>query len=117
MAENLKQATVAAKAESKGLSPEEIWIRAFVEFYGTDNTTRCCEDDLNGVSLTRVVEALMLGSLAETVHLQRGGCICTISHQSDDDLVEVSVFFDADVMKLEIKKANRMEQYREPNAA
>ncbi len=107
-----------ASKRRKAPAPEEIWVREFVSFYGTDNATRVIEGTLSGVSLTRVVAALADGSLVESIKRDGSGCECQFIHRSEDDTVEVWVFFEAMVMKLEILSAKVVVEIDdEPNAA
>jgi hypothetical protein len=101
------------------LSSEEIWIREFVAFAGTENITRYCSDDLGGVSLTRVMETLMRGELTLTSKCDGPGTLCTYEHYSDEgDGVEVTVWFVATEAALEIREARCVkEDDSEPNAA
>lgn len=96
---------------------EQRWIRAFVAFYGTDNVLRFSVEDLGGVTLTRIHEALRLGTVVVSEKCEGPGCTCTIEHLSDN-LVEVVVYFDASTTTLEIRKARIIvESKREPDAA
>ena len=98
---------------------EQIWVQEFVQFYGTDNVTRFFRADLNGVSLTRAVEALLSGDMVSSEKCDGPGCQCIFRHRNDDDLVEVEVFFNSGLMELEITPTRTIveEQGSEPNAA
>jgi hypothetical protein len=98
-------------------TPEEVWIRGFLEFSGTDNVTRYCRADLRGVSLTRVIEAIFLGEMIRSNKCDGAGAVCLFHHESDCDAVDVEVFFVAGEMKLEIRGALTVEVQGEPNAA
>jgi hypothetical protein len=99
-------------------APEVIWIRAFLGISGTENITRFCRDDLNGVSLTRAIEAIQRGECVSTDKCDGPGAICTFVHESDDDEVEVQVFFEAGTVMLEIRGARRVKEVEsEPDAA
>jgi hypothetical protein len=89
---------------------EEIWIRAFVEFYATENITRVCREDLGGVSLTRAFEALTCGSVVASEKCDGPGVVCRLEHRSDDDFVAVVVYFEAGEMVLEIREAAVIEE-------
>lgn len=90
-------------------SPEEVWVKAFVEFTGTTSVTAFCAADLGGVSLTRVVEALRMGSMTWANKCDGSGSICAFEHAADDqDTVEVVVWFEANEEKLEIREARRI---------
>ena len=100
--------------------PEQVWVRAFVAFTGTDNVTSFCSEDLGGVSLTRIVETLNVGTMTWSNVSEGGGCTCTFVHVADEaDVVEVLVWFKANEEWLEVRKARRliMEDDCEPNAA
>lgn len=106
------------KARRHQPGPEEIWIKAFLEFSGTDRVTRFYRDGMQGVSLTRAVEALRLGDCLYTEKCDGPGAICRFEHQSDDDAVEVTVFFVAADEVLEIREARvLMEVKGETNDA
>jgi hypothetical protein len=98
-------------------TPEELWIKGFLEYSGTDNITRIYRFDLHGVSLTRAIEAICCGELIWSDKCDGPGAICTFRHESDD-IVEVVVFFAAGEMVLEIRGAKVVtEEPGEPNAA
>jgi hypothetical protein len=108
------------KRRLKRPSPEEVWVREFVEFTGTDGVTSFNTADLNGVSLTRAIEALRSGNLAWANKSDGSGSLCCFEHSADpQDAVEVTVWFEANEQKLEIREARRiiMENDSEPNAA
>lgn len=76
------------------LLPEEVWIREYLRCYGYERETRFCPDELGGVSLTRVVEALLCGHLVHRDMADGDGAICTFEHDSDDGgAVQVRVHF------------------------
>lgn len=106
------------KAKRRRLTPEEVWIRSFLGFSGTDNVCRCCLSDLGGISLTRAVEALTCGECTSAEKCDGSGTVCIFEHKSDDDEVEVSVFFVAPEEVIEIQWARvKKEAKGEPNAA
>lgn len=108
------------KARPKQPSPEEVWVKEFVEFTGTDGVTSFVAADLNGVSLTRIVEVLRLGDLSWANKSNGAGSVCSFRHSTDpQDVVEVIVWFEANEQKLEIQEAKRiiLEDDNEPNAA
>ncbi|WP_108682243.1 hypothetical protein [Methyloceanibacter sp. wino2] len=98
---------------------EEIWIRAFVEYSGTGGVTCFCQADMGGVSLTRAIEALQLGECVLSSKCEGPGAICVFEHESEDDTVEVTVFFDSSIHALEIRAACvvKEENEGEPDAA
>lgn len=96
---------------------EETWVRGFLEHSGTENITRFCPQDMIGVSLTRACEALSLGTCVYSDKCEGSGAICTFEHESEDDIVEVTVVFVAAEETLEILKARVKENDSEPNAA
>ena len=98
-------------------TPEEVWIRGFLEFSGTDNVTRYWRDDLRGVSLTRVIEAIFLGEMVRSKKCEGPGTVCTFLHDEEAGSVEVEVFFVAGEMRLEIREALTVEVQSEPNDA
>jgi hypothetical protein len=99
-------------------SPEETWIKTFLEFSGTDNVTRVYRADLRGVSLTRAVEAICRGEMVRSEKCEGSGALCTFRHESDDATVEAEVFFSAGEMVLEIRGAEVVtEDDSEPDAA
>lgn len=65
---------------------EETWLRAFVEFEGTENSIRFSDDDLGGVSLVRVLQALMLGSVISAEKCDDPGTICVVFYSSEEDI-------------------------------
>lgn len=106
------------KRKRRQLTPEQEWIRAFLEFYGTENITRFCEADLNGVALIRVVEALLCGDQISSEKCSGPGTICVFEHESDADQVEATVWFAAGEMMLEIKGTRKVKETDgEPDAA
>jgi hypothetical protein len=99
-------------------TPEETWIKGFLEFSGTDNVTRFYRADLRGVSLTKAVEAICQGDLIRSEKCDGPGSVCTFRHESEDGAVEVKVFFVASEMVLEIRGANAVKEVNgEPDAA
>ena len=84
----------------------------------TENVTRFCRDDLGGVSLIRIAQALMCGEHVSSEKCEGPGTVCIFSHESDDDEVEVTVWFDAGGIVLELKGARKVkEMTSEPNNA
>ena len=61
----------------RGFPSEETWLRSFVGFHGTDGVIRFCEDDLGGVSLVRIVEALLRGHIVSAEKCDGPGTVCT----------------------------------------
>lgn len=98
------------KRKRRALTPEQVWIREFLEFYGTKNITRLCRDDLNGISLIRAVEALMSGDQVSSEKHDGPGTTCVFQHQSDDDFVEVTAWFVSTEMVLVIKGASVVKE-------
>lgn len=108
----------APKARPRSLLPEEVWIREFVEFHSTDNVIRFSLSTLKEVSLTRAIEALTRGRMIGSEKRCDPGTDCVIQHESDSDLVEVHVFFEANRMHLQILKAILVKEKKgEPDAA
>jgi|GraSoiStandDraft_11_1057310.scaffolds.fasta_scaffold334930_2 hypothetical protein len=107
------------KPRRRRRTAEEIWVKEFLGFSGTDNVTRFCKGDLSGVSLTRAVQALCRGDCIQAEKCDGPGTVCTFVDQDDDDLVEVVVFFIASESILEIRAARRVnqEEKNEPDAA
>ena len=100
--------------------PEEVWIKGFVDFTGTERVTSVCAADLGGVSLTRIVEALRKGTMSWSNKCGAAGAVCAFEHTNEEqETVEVLVWFEANEEKLEIREARRiiMEDDSEPNAA
>ncbi|MGJ5204367.1 hypothetical protein [Bradyrhizobium sp. HKCCYLR20261] len=98
--------------------PEAVWVREFLGVGGTDNVTRFCIDDLNGVTLVRAVEAAMCGDLLWAEKCDGVGTQCMFDHSSDDDRVQVLIWFSSNEARLEIRRAASVkENDREPNAA
>jgi hypothetical protein len=115
-----RAATKPSKRQRKRIPPpEEVWVKGFVEFTGTTNVTAFCASDLGGVNLTRVVEALRMGSMVWANKCNGSGSICAFQHAADEqDVVEVLVWFEANEEKLEIREARRIkEDDSEPHAA
>lgn len=98
-------------------SPEEVWIRGFLEFSGTDNTTRFCRADLKGVSLTKALETIFLGEMTRSEKCEGPGALCRFEYECEEGLIVVDVFFVANEMKLEIRGAVIVEVQSEPDAA
>lgn len=98
------------KAVPQEPPPEEIWLREFVAFYGTENVTRVATSRLHGVSVTRAAEAIARGSVVSSEKSDGQGCVCRVQHLSDDDFVEVEVRFNAGTMMLEICGACVLEE-------
>jgi hypothetical protein len=99
-------------------SAEEVWVKNFLRYHGTDNVTRFVKATLNGVSLTRAVQAVLMGDMISAEKCDGPGCICVFRHE-DDNVVDVEVFFEANVMNLEIRATSIVikETGSEPNAA
>ena len=118
MVENRDEPPPALKTRRRRRpTPEELWIRAFLEFSGTDNITRFCRADLHGVSLTRAIEAIFLGEMVRSEKCEGPGAVCTFLHDDENGSVEVEVFFVAGEMRLEIRGALTVEAQSEPNDA
>ena len=100
------------KRKRKKQTPEQIWIREFLEFYGTNHITRFCQADLNGVPLIRIVEALTRGNHISSEKCAGPGTVCVFEHESDDDEVEVIVWFAAGEMELEIRGARKVKEMK-----
>jgi hypothetical protein len=91
-----------------------------MELSGTENITRLYPEDMGGVSLTRAAEALLRGECIRAEKRDGPGTDCTFRHESDDDVVEVEVFFESSTQILEIRGARVVEVMEvdgEPNAA
>lgn len=94
---------------------EQLWIRSFVAFYGTENVTRYCEDDLNGIFLVQVLEALTLGTVVSAEKCDGPGTNCTIVYNEGYSIIRVDVHFVSSEMKLSILSAQRsLEANDEP---
>ena len=108
----------AGRGRRRRLTPEEIWVRGFLGTSGTQNVTRAYLDGLVDVSLTRAVEGLCCGTCVSVEKCDGPGCVCVFEHESDDDAVEVTVFFVAAEEVLEVRGARiLMEAKSEPDAA
>lgn len=107
------------RGRRKSLPAEALWVREFLKFTGTENVSRVNVDDLNGVGLTRVVEALVLGEMISSEKCEGPGTVCTFEHISDEeDVVAVTIWFEAATGKLVILAAWRvMEDDSETHAA
>lgn len=102
------------------VSAEEVWVNEFLAVSGTDRVSSVKLDDLGGVGLVRIVEALTFGKLAWSDKCDGPGSDCVFVHKSDEgDVVAVSVWFEATVERLEIRRAWRVneEHDSEPDAA
>jgi hypothetical protein len=115
MVENREESSPKPKRRHE--SEEEKWVRSFLAYSSTDNITRFCEDNLNGVSLIRAVEALLVGECIQSDKCDEPGSICTFRHQSEEDTVEVRVFFEANVMVLEILEASTVREEKDESDA
>lgn len=100
------------------LTPEETWVRGFLGFSGTANVTRIWLDDLDGVNIIRAAEALVRGHCVSVEKCDGPGCVCVFKQVSDDDAVEVTIYFVAAEAILEIRGARVITEVRsEPDAA
>lgn len=100
-------------------APEAQWVRDYVSFYGTENVTGIRLARLGGVSITRAVEALQSGIMLSCEKCDGPGCLCTFLHDGDEDTVCVDIYFESNVMRLEIREAwsTKKEKTGEPDAA
>jgi len=98
------------KPRRQKLTPEQHWIRELLGFYGTDRITRFCREDLGGVPLIRIVEALTRGDHIDSEKCDGPGTVCIFWHESDEDEVEVTVWFAAGEMELEIRGARKVKE-------
>jgi hypothetical protein len=97
---------------------EQTWLRAFVGCHGTDGVTRFPEDDLGGVSLTQIVEALLCGEVVEAEKCNAPGTDCTIEFRTEEEnFIRVFVHFVSNEELLTIRRAEIEEQNREPDHA
>lgn len=96
---------------------EESWLREFVGFHGTDGVIRFCEEDLDGVSLIAVVEALLCGEVIGAEKCDGPGTDCMVEYFKDEALVTVWVHFASGEETLTIRKARIEEFDREPDHA
>jgi hypothetical protein len=99
---------------------EEAWLRAFLEFHGTDGVTRFNEDDLGGVSLTRIVEVLIRGSVVDSEKCDGTGAICTVEACFEEEaaLISVRVHFVANEEVLTVLSAEEVRRSdNEPDRA
>jgi len=107
MSDKVKRQKIA-----KRFPHEETWLRRFVGFHGVDAVTRFCEDDLRGVSLVEVLEALAQGSVINAEKCDGPGTICDVERrQENGSVVAVSVYFASNEEVLTIRGA---EVVREP---
>jgi hypothetical protein len=99
-------------------TPEEVWIREFLGFTGTDNITRFVRADLNGVSLVKAVHVLCRGDCIRTEKCDGPGTVCTFIDEDHGEIVEVVAFFIANESVLEIRGARVIQEVKnEPDAA
>ena len=90
------------KKRRRRRTPEELWVREFLRFSGTDNVTRYVRASLNGVSLVRAVLGLCRGDCIRADKCDGPGTVCIFTDEDDNEVVEVVVFFIADECVLEI---------------
>ena len=90
---------------------EEKWIRQFVDVYGTDGVTTFSENNLRGVSLVRVIQALALGAVVTADKPTLPDMDCTVEYTEEDGIVvRVSLSIQTTPPRLII---NFVEQRRE----
>jgi hypothetical protein len=91
---------------------EETWLREFVGFHGTDGVTRFYEEDLGGVSLVRVLEVLVCGSVVAAEKCDGPGTICTVELYDEEEvaLILVKVHFVSSEDTLTILSAEVMRE-------
>jgi hypothetical protein len=94
----------------RALTPEQIWIRAFVEYSGTENVIRYRRANLGDVTLIRAAEVMLLGDQVSSEKCDGLGAVCVLRHESEDDEVEVTVWFVAAEMVLEILGACKVKE-------
>lgn len=74
---------------------------------------RFCEEDLGGVSLVQVLEALIWGDVISSDKCDGPGTVCEVEHRQDDGVViAVAVYF---VSNEEILTIRRAEVVGEPD--
>lgn len=98
---------------------ETTWLREFTRFHGTEGITRFAIEDLNGVTLVRVLEALKDGDCVVCEKCEGPGTKCVVEHKSDEPPnVRVVVHFVANEGALTICKADSIgETESEPDRA
>ena len=81
---------------------EETWLRSFVGFHGTDGVIR-----FGGVSLVRIIEALLCGEVVASEKCDGPGAVCIVEHHREEDaaLVSVRVHFVSNEEELTILEA------------
>jgi hypothetical protein len=106
------------REKNRRFPDEETWLREFVGFHGTDGVTRFCEEDLDGVSLVQIAEAIQRGSVVEAEKCDGPGALCKVEHYTEENaLITVSVHFASGEETLTILKAGIEEFGREPDDA
>lgn len=100
------------KKDRRRFPHEEEWLRSFVGHHGTNCVTRFCEGDLNGISLTRVIEALADGTVISAEKSEGPGVVCEVAHYSDEegDLALVIVHFVSNEELLTILEATKVKE-------
>ncbi len=97
---------------------ETIWLREFARLHGLENITRFCFNDLNGVPLVRIQQALILGYCLICEKCDGPGTTCKVRHVDEDGVaVEVDVHFESNTEVLNIEEARYVENDNEPEAA
>lgn len=99
---------------------EQDWLREYSLFYGTTSVTRFSEDDLNGVPLVHILEALANVRRIRCDKCDGPGTVCEIeSVVGDKQVVQVTVHFDANHMTVSIREAKEVKgsEEDEPNRA
>jgi hypothetical protein len=98
---------------------EEEWLREFLGYHGTDAVTSFVESDLKGVSLTRIVRALICGSVISAEKCNEPGTICEVEYlEEEGDIVGIEVHFVSNEETLRILGATIIkEDDSEPDRA
>lgn len=63
---------------------ETTWVREFTRFHGTERITRFAPEDLNGVPLIRIIEALQHGDCIYCEKCDGPGTKCIVVHASEE---------------------------------
>lgn len=90
---------------------EETWLREFAKFYGVESCTSFCLDDLGGIPLVQIVEAMVRPTSISCEKCDEPGCVCTlIADVGDGECIAVSVHFVSQEMKVPIRRADRIKK-------
>lgn len=90
---------------------EAEWLNEYARFYGTVSSTTFSEEDLHGVTLVQVFEALIKPSSIRCEKCDEPGTVCVIEAcVGDGDDIFVKVHFDSQQVAVTILEAGKVEE-------